>query len=173
MAIEVLLDEKTIKERIKQLSKEIEEYYKGKTDTLHAICVLKGSIHFFSELVLNLNMNVNYSFVHVSSYAGTESSGRIRVKSWVDEPLQGKYVLVVEDIVDTGNTLRYILNYLRKYKPADLKIVALIEKEKYQHGIPIDFVGFRVQDVFLIGYGLDYDEKYRNLPYIGYLKPES
>ncbi|MGJ8455776.1 hypoxanthine phosphoribosyltransferase [Pseudothermotoga sp. U03pept] len=170
MQLKTLFDEKAVRERIKQMAKEIESYYKDKTESLNAICVLKGSVHFFSELVLNIGMDVNYSFVHVSSYAGTESTGRIRVKSWVDETLQGKYVLVVEDIVDTGNTLRYILSYLKKYKPADLKIAALIEKQKYQHGIPIDFVGFKVKDVFLVGYGLDFEEKYRNLPYIGYIE---
>lgn len=170
MQLKVLFDQETVHRKIKDMARQIEDYYRGKTDSICAICILKGSVHFFSELVLNINMNVNYSFVHVSSYAGTESTGRIRVKSWVDEALQGKYVLVVEDIVDTGNTLRYILSYLRKYKPADLKIAALIEKEKYQHGVPIDFVGFRVGDVFLVGYGLDYEEKYRNLPYIGYLE---
>ncbi len=170
MQLKTLFDEKAVRERIKQMAKEIESYYKDKTESLNVICVLKGSVHFFSELVLNIGMDVNYSFVHVSSYAGTESTGRIRVKSWVDETLQGKYVLVVEDIVDTGNTLRYILSYLKKYKPADLKIAALIEKQKYQHGIPIDFVGFKVKDVFLVGYGLDFEEKYRNLPYIGYIE---
>lgn len=170
MQLKVLFDEETVRRKIKDMAQQIENYYRGKTESLCAICILKGSVHFFSELVLNINMNINYSFVHVSSYAGTESTGRIRVKSWVDETLQGKYVLVVEDIVDTGNTLRYILSYLRKYKPADLKIAALIEKEKYQHGIPIDFVGFKVGDIFLVGYGLDYEERYRNLPYIGYLE---
>lgn len=170
MQLKVLYDEETVRRKIKDMAQQIEDYYRGKTESLYAICILKGSVHFFSELVLKINMNVNYSFVHVSSYAGTESTGRIRVKSWVDENLQGKYVLVVEDIVDTGNTLRYILSYLRKYKPADLKIAALIEKEKYEHGIPIDFVGFKVGDIFLVGYGLDYEERYRNLPYVGYIE---
>ncbi len=169
MQLKILYEEFTVKEKIKEMAKEIERYYKDKTDTVYAICVLKGSIHFFSELVLNMNMHVNYSFVHVSSYAGTESTGKIRVKSWVEESLENKYVLVVEDIIDTGNTLRYILNYLKKQRPAELKIAALIEKKKYSHGIPIDFVGFTVGDLFLVGYGLDYEEKYRNLPYIGYI----
>ncbi len=170
MQPKVLFDEEALRRKIKDMARQIETYYRDKTESLYAICILKGSVHFFSELVLNINMNINYSFVHVSSYAGTESTGRVRVKSWVDENLQGKYVLVVEDIVDTGNTLRYILSYLKKYKPADLKIAALIEKEKYQHGIPIDFVGFKVGDIFLVGYGLDYEERYRNLPYIGYME---
>ncbi|MFN3284459.1 MAG: hypoxanthine phosphoribosyltransferase, partial [Pseudothermotoga sp.] len=161
MQPKVLFDEEAVRRKIKDMARQIETYYRGKTESLYAICILKGSVHFFSELVLNINMNINYSFVHVSSYAGMESTGRVRVKSWVDENLQGKYVLVVEDIVDTGNTLKYILSYLKKYKPADLKIAALIEKEKYQHGIPIDFVGFKVGDIFLVGYGLDYEERYR------------
>jgi hypoxanthine phosphoribosyltransferase len=166
----ILFDEGAVRSRISEMGREIEEYYRDKTDSLSAICVLKGSVHFFSELVLSINMNISYSFVHVSSYAGTQSTGRIRVKSWVDEDLAGKHVLVVEDIIDTGNTLRYILAYLRKYKPADLKVVTLIEKQKHDHGIPIDFVGFKVGDLFVVGYGLDYEERYRNLPYIGYLE---
>ncbi|RKX41351.1 MAG: hypoxanthine phosphoribosyltransferase [Thermotogae bacterium] len=170
MELKTLFDEKTIRGRIRSLAKEIESYYKRRTNNLHAVCILKGSIHFFSELVMAIDMDVTYSFIHVSSYAGTESTGRIRVKSWIDESIEGKHVLVVEDVIDTGHTLKYILNYLRRYRPADLKIVTLVEKKKHDHGIPVDFVGFEIGDVFLVGYGLDYNEKYRNLPYLGYLE---
>jgi len=169
--IKVLIDEETLKKRVKELAQEIEEYYKDKTDTIHAVCILKGSIHFFSDLVLNMrNLNVKYSFIHVSSYQGTSSTGRIRVKSWIDESIHDEYVLLVEDIVDTGLTLQHIVRYLKKYNPRDFKIVTLIEKTVHDHGVPLDFVGFRVGDKFLIGYGLDVDEKFRNLPYIGYVE---
>ncbi|KUK33758.1 MAG: Hypoxanthine phosphoribosyltransferase [Thermotoga sp. 47_83] len=169
--IKVLIDEETLKKRIKELAGEIEDYYLGKTDTIHAVCILKGSVHFFSDLMLNIRkLNVKYSFIHVSSYQGTSSTGRIRVKSWIDESIHDEYVLLVEDIVDTGLTLQHIVRYLKKYNPRDFKIVSLIEKTVHDHGIPLDFVGFRVDDKFLVGYGLDIDEKYRNLPYIGYVE---
>jgi hypoxanthine phosphoribosyltransferase len=169
--IKVLIDEETLKKRVKELAQEIEEYYKDKTDTIHAVCILKGSIHFFSDLVLNMrNLNVKYSFIHVSSYQGTSSTGRIRVKSWIDESIHDEYVLLVEDIVDTGLTLQHIVRYLKKYNPRDFKIVTLIEKTVHDHGVPLDFVGFKVGDKFLVGYGLDVDEKFRNLPYIGYVE---
>ncbi|MBZ4662211.1 MAG: hypoxanthine phosphoribosyltransferase [Thermotoga sp.] len=169
--IKVLIDEETLKERIRELAREIEEYYLGKTDTIHAVCILKGSVHFFSDLMLNIRkLNVKYSFIHVSSYQGTSSTGRIRVKSWIDESIHDEYVLLVEDIVDTGLTLQYIVRYLKKYNPRDFRIVSLIEKTVHDHGVPLDFVGFRVDDKFLVGYGLDIDEKYRNLPYIGYVE---
>lgn len=169
--IKVLIDEETLKKRIKELAREIEEYYLGKTDTIHAVCILKGSIHFFSDLMLNIRkLNVKYSFIHVSSYQGTSSTGRIRVKSWIDESIHDEYVLLVEDIVDTGLTLQYIVRYLKKYNPRDFRIVSLIEKTVHDHGVPLDFVGFKMDDKFLVGYGLDIDEKYRNLPYIGYVE---
>ncbi len=166
----VLLDEYTIRRRIKELGEEIGDYYRLKTDSIIAICVLKGSIHFFSELVLNIPLDVYYSFVHVFSYAGTQSTGRIRVNTWLDVPITDKYVLLVEDIIDTGRTVGYILNYLKRYKPRDLKLAALLEKKAHDHGIHIDFLGFQIPDEFVIGFGLDHDGKFRNLPYIGYFE---
>lgn len=168
--IEVLIPAEQIKERVKQMGKEITEYYKYKTDTIHAVCVLKGSIHFFSDLVQNIDLNVEYSFIQVTSYSGVSSTGRIRVKSWIDEPIENKYVIVVEDILDTGLTLSYILDYLRRYRPADLKVVTLLKKLGRHSQINPDFVGFEIEDKFVIGYGLDYNEKYRNLPYVAWVK---
>ncbi|ODN29742.1 hypoxanthine phosphoribosyltransferase [Fervidobacterium thailandense] len=168
--IEVLISSEQIKERVKQMGKEITEYYKDKTDTIHAVCVLKGSIHFFSDLVQNIDLNVEYSFIQVASYSGVSSTGRIRVKSWIDEPIENKYVIVVEDILDTGLTLSYILDYLRRYRPADLKVVTLLKKLGRNSQVTPDFVGFEIEDKFVIGYGLDYNEKYRNLPYVGWVK---
>jgi hypoxanthine phosphoribosyltransferase len=170
--VDVLISNERLKERIRELGRELTEYYKDKTDTLHAVCVLKGSIHFFSELVQNIDMNVEYSFIQVSSYSGVSSTGRVRVKSWIDEPIEGRHVIVVEDILDTGLTLSYVIDYLKRYRPADLKIVTMLKKLGRTSLITPDFTGFEIEDKFVIGYGLDYNEKYRNLPYVGWVRGE-
>ncbi|ONN26846.1 hypoxanthine phosphoribosyltransferase [Thermosipho affectus] len=170
MDLKVLIDQEKLKNRIKELGAEITNYYKEKTDTIHAVCVLKGAIHFFTDLVENIDLNVEYSFIHVSSYSGMESTGRIRVKSWIDEPIESKYVLVVEDILDTGQTLSYILGYLNRYNPKDLKVATLLKKPSKKPIVSADFIGFDIEDKFVVGYGLDFDEKYRNIPYIGYME---
>jgi len=170
--VDVLISNERLKERIRELGRELTEYYKDKTDTLHAVCVLKGSIHFFSELVQNIDMNVEYSFIQVSSYSGVSSTGRVRVKSWIDEPIEGRHVIVVEDILDTGLTLSYVIDYLKRYRPADLKIVTMLKKLGRTSLIAPDFTGFEIEDKFVIGYGLDYNEKYRNLPYVGWVRGE-
>ncbi|WP_082128413.1 hypoxanthine phosphoribosyltransferase [Kosmotoga pacifica] len=167
--LKVLFTKEEIIETVKRLAKEITEYYAPLTDEITAVCILKGSVHFYSDLLKELDLKVRYNFVHVSSYSGTTTTGKVRVKTWVDESLTGKYVLLVEDIVDTGNTLRYIINYIWKQRPADVKLVSLLEKTVHEHGVEIDFVGQKIDDKFVIGYGLDYDEFYRNLPYIGYV----
>ncbi|MDK2885830.1 MAG: hypoxanthine phosphoribosyltransferase [Thermosipho sp. (in: thermotogales)] len=168
--LKILINEEELQSRIKELAKEITDYYKDKTDSIHAVCVLKGAIHFFTDLVKHIDLNVEYSFIHVSSYSGTESTGKIRVKSWIDEPIEKKYVLVVDDILDTGLTLSYILGYLRRYNPEDLKVATLLKKQGRNPAVSADFVGFDIEDKFVIGYGLDFDEKFRNIPYIGYLE---
>ncbi len=167
--IEVLISNEELKKRILELGKEITEFYKDKTNTLHAVCILKGSIHFFSELVQAIDMNIEYSFIQVSSYSGVSSTGRIRVKSWIDEPIENKYVIVVEDILDTGLTLSYVTEYMGRYNPADLRVVTLLKKLNREPKVKADFIGFEIEDKFVIGYGLDYNEKYRNLPYVGWV----
>ncbi len=168
--IKIIYGEEEIRKRIHELAQEITEFYRDKTDTIHAVCVLKGAVHFFSELTLHIDLNVIYSFVHVSSYSGTASTGKIKVKSWMDESMEDKYVLLVEDVIDTGLTVKYIMRYLRKYRPRDIRLAALAEKKAHDHGVTVDFVGFELDDRFLLGYGLDYEEKFRNLPYIGYVE---
>lgn len=170
--LKILYSEEEIDKIVNKLADEITSFYKPITDEIMAICILKGSIHFYSDLLKRLDMNVRYNFVHVSSYAGERSTGKIRVKTWVDESLTGRHVLLIEDIVDTGNTLRYIMNYIWKQKPATVKLVSLFEKTVHDHGVNIDFVGEKIGDKFIIGYGLDYDELYRNLPYVGYVEAE-
>ncbi len=166
----VLYSREQLQERIKKLGKEITQSYKPLTKEIVAICVLKGAVHFFSDLVLEIGMDVSYSFVQVSSYSGAGTTERVRVKSWLDESITGKHILVVEDIVDTGITLNYILKYFSKYDPASLKVVTLFEKQAHRKiEIPVDFVGFHIEDKFILGYGFDYDQKHRNLPYVGYV----
>ena len=165
----LLHSEEEIRGRIKEMARIIEDYYSPLTDRIIAVCVLKGAIHFFSELVLNLNMDVLYSFIHVSSYSGTKSSGRIKVNYWIDRSIRDEYVLVVEDILDTGLTLSYILKYLKKLSPKDLKLATLYRKVG-KSDIEPDFVGFNIEDKFIIGYGLDYEEIYRNLSHVNYFE---
>ncbi len=166
----VLYTREQLQKRTKELAKEITDFYKPMTDEIVAVCVLKGAVHFFSDLVLEVGLNVAYSFVQVSSYSGQKSTERVRVKSWLDESITNKHILVVEDIVDTAVTLNYILRYFSKYEPASLKVATLFEKRAHRKiEIPIDFVGFSIEDKFVVGYGFDYDQKYRNIPYVGYL----
>ncbi len=166
----ILYTKEQLEERIKELGKEITNFYQPMTNEIVAVCVLKGAVHFFSDLVLEIGINVSYSFVQVSSYAGKGSTERVRVKSWLDESITNKHILVVEDIVDTGITLNYILKYFSKYDPASLKVATLFEKHAHRKiETPIDFVGFSIEDKFIVGYGFDYDQKYRNVPYVGYL----
>ena len=170
MAIKTLISEEELEQKVKDLGNKITNHYKEKTDEIVALCVLKGSINFYSDLVKRIDLNVLYNFIQVSSYSGTNTTGRIKVKSWVEESLEGKHVLIVEDVVDTGNTLKYIVKYLERQNPASIEIASIVVKNVYPHGINVKFPGFDIGDYFIIGYGLDYDEKYRNLPYIGYIE---
>ncbi len=166
----ILYTKEQLQERTKELGKQITDFYKPMTNEIVAVCVLKGAVHFFSDLVLEIGLDVSYSFVQVSSYVGKGSTERVRVKSWLDESITNKHILVVEDIVDTGITLNYILKYFSKYDPASLKVATLFEKRAHRKiETPIDFVGFSIEDKFIVGYGFDYDQKYRNIPYVGYL----
>jgi hypoxanthine phosphoribosyltransferase len=170
MELKTLISKEQLDNKVRELGKAISDYYKPKTNELFGVCVLKGSVNFYSDLVKNIDMDVIYNFIQVSSYSGKSTTGRIKVKSWLEESLENKHVLIVEDIVDTGATLRYIIKYLEKQNPASIEIASLVVKSQNQNGIDVRFPGFDVGDYFIIGYGLDYDEKYRNLPYIGYLE---
>lgn len=169
--LKVLLTEEQILQKAKELGVKITEYYKDIDDEIIAVCALKGSIHFFSDLVKNIDHDMKYYFVRVSSYhGGTSSTGSITVNSWTNEPLEGKHILIVEDIVDTGNTIRFLMNEIKKQNPASLKLTSLLVKNAHDHGINVDFPGFEIDNYFVIGYGLDYEEKYRNIPFIGYIE---
>ncbi len=167
--IKVLIDAKQLEERIKELEKQIEEDYKGKEIVL--IGLLKGSIMFMAELAKNITNDVQLDFMDVSSYAGTESTGIIKINKDIRDSVEGKDVIIVEDIIDTGRTLTYILEYLKQKSPNSIKIATLLSKPSRRVvKLDADYTGFEIEDKFVIGYGLDYDEKYRNLPYIGYLE---
>jgi len=165
--IKVLLTEEEVDTRIHELAEEISRDYEGKK--IHLICVLKGGAFFMCELAKRITVPVSLDFMSVSSYGGaTTSSGVVRFVKDLDEPLDGKDVLVVEDIVDTGHTLNFLLKNLWERKPASLKLCTLLDKpERRLVDVSVDYTGFQIPDEFVVGYGLDVDQKYRNLPYIG------
>lgn len=169
---EVLLDENTIITKIKEIGESISRDYRGKELVL--VGVLKGSVMFMSDLMKNITIPCCMDFMAVSSYgAATETSGIVRILKDLDYQIEGKHVLVVEDIIDSGVTLKYLIEYLRSRKPASLEIACLLNKpERRRVEIEVKYEGFKVPDYFLVGYGLDYAEKYRNLPYVGILKEE-
>jgi len=165
--IENLIDRKTVENRIKELAKQIEKDYAG--EELYCVGLLKGSVVFLSDLVKEINSPVIIDFMSVSSYGSeTVSSGDVKILKDTDLDLRGKHVLIVEDIIDTGLTLEHVIKYFKESKGVKtLKTCTLLSKpERRKVNIDIDYVGFDVPDKFVIGYGLDYDQKYRNLPYI-------
>jgi hypoxanthine phosphoribosyltransferase len=165
--IENLIDRKTVENRIKELAKQIEKDYAG--EEVYCVGLLKGSVVFLSDLVKEINSPVVIDFMSVSSYGSeTVSSGDVKILKDTDLDLRGKHVLIVEDIIDTGLTLEHVIRYFKESKGVKtLKTCTLLSKpERRKVNIDIDYVGFDVPDKFVIGYGLDYDQKYRNLPYI-------
>ena len=162
----ILIDEKTLQKRIKQLAEQITNDFNGQKITL--LCILKGSLYFFADLTKRIDLDSEIEFVRISSYVGEKSTGKISLKLDTDEKVTGKNVLVVEDIIDTGRTLSYLMSYLRKQKPKSLKLCTLLDKPEGREvdDIKVDYVGFTIPDRFVIGYGLDLDQKYRNLPEI-------
>ena len=165
--IEKLIDEREVSEGIKSLAESINRDYRG--ESIRLVCILKGGVFFMTELAKHLSSEVTMDFMSVSSYgAGTESSGVVKIIKDLDESIEGENVLVVEDIVDTGNTLSYLMDLLRDRKPKTIKLCTLLDKpSRRTRDIKADYVAFTIPDKFVVGYGLDYDQKYRNLPYIG------
>ena len=165
--VEVLISEEDVNKRIREIGEAISKDYAGKS--VHLVCVLKGGSFFMCELAKRIDLNVSLDFMSVSSYgAGTKSSGVVRIVKDLDEPLEGKDVIVVEDIIDSGRTLSYLMALLKDRHPASLKLCTLLDKpERRVVDVDVDYTGFKVPDVFVVGYGLDYDQVYRNLPYIG------
>jgi hypoxanthine phosphoribosyltransferase len=168
---EILLDEGTILRRVQELATKLTADYVDRDPVL--VSVLKGSLVFLADLMRGMEMPMSIDLMEVSSYgSGTESSGQVRIIKDLSKPIEGRHVIVVEDIIDTGLTLNYLLKYLGDKGPASVKVVCLLDKPARRLAeIPIDYRGFTIPDRFVIGYGLDYDERYRNLPYVGVLKP--
>lgn len=169
---EILISEKEIESKCRELGKAISEDYKGKD--LICIGILKGSIMFMADLMKYITVRVEMDFMAVSSYGmEAQSSGVVKILKDLDANIEGKHVLIVEDIIDTGNTLKYLTEYLLGRKAASVEIVCLLNKKvKRVSDIKVKYSGFECPDEFIIGYGIDYAEKYRNLPYIASLKEE-
>lgn len=165
--IKVMIPEEEVDAKIRELAEKISKDYEGKQ--VHLVCILKGSVFFTCELAKRITVPVSMDFMSVSSYGdGTKSSGVVRIAKDLDETLEGKDVLVIEDIIDSGRTLSYLLEVLGKRNPASMKLCTLLDKpDRRTHEVHVDYVGFNIPDEFVVGYGLDYAQKYRNLPYIG------
>lgn len=168
--IEVLLTEQEVDDRIQAIGNQISRDYAGKQ--VHLVCVLKGGSFFLCELAKRITVPVSLDFMSVSSYGSdTKSSGVIKIVKDLDESLKDKDVIVVEDIVDSGRTLSYLLEMLKARGPKSLALCTLLDKpERRVVEVNVDYTGFRIPDEFVVGYGLDYDQRYRNLPYIGIVK---
>lgn len=168
--IKELISEKDVDEKIRILGEQISKDYEGKE--VHLICVLKGSIFFTCELAKHISVPVTLDFMSVSSYGNEKnSSGVVRIVKDLDENIEGKEVIVIEDIVDTGRTLSYLLQLLQERHPKSLALCTLLDKpERRTHEVEVDYTGFQIPDEFVVGYGLDYAQKYRNLPYVGVVK---
>ncbi len=169
---EILITEEELQRRIAELGKEVAKDYDGKTPIF--VGVLKGAIMFFADMVRATPIPCEYDFMAVSSYgAATISSGKINLIKDLSADIKGRHVVILEDILDTGNTLRFVADHLMEKEPASLKICTLLDKPSRRTApIEADYIGFTIPNQFVVGYGLDYDEVYRNLPYVGILKPE-
>ena len=166
--IRVLISEEDVNKKISEVASQISRDYEGKQ--VHLICILKGGVFFTCELAKRLTIPVSLDFMSVSSYgAGTKSSGVVKIIKDLDEPLEGKHVVIVEDIIDSGRTLSYLLEILKKRGPKDIRLCTLLDKpeRRVKKQVKVDYTCFTIPDEFVVGYGLDYDQKYRNLPYIG------
>lgn len=170
--VKVLLTEQEVNARIKEIGAQISKDYEGKK--VHLICVLKGGSFFMCELAKRITVPVSLDFMSVSSYGGeTSSSGVVKIVKDLDEPLEGKDVIVVEDIVDSGRTLSYLMAMLKDRGPKSLRLCTLLDKpDRRVIDVKVDYTGYQIPDHFVVGYGLDYDQKYRNLPYIGIVEFE-
>ena len=170
--IRVLLTEEEVNAKISEIADQISRDYEGKE--VHLICILKGGVFFTCELAKRITVPVSLDFMSVASYGdGTKSSGVVKVIKDLDEAIEGKHVLVVEDIVDSGRTLSYLLENLRRRNPKSLKLCTLLDKpERRVTEVHVDYTGFEIPDEFVVGCGLDYQQRHRNLPYVGVVELE-
>ena len=169
--IHTLIPEEEVEKRICEIAAQISKDYEGKS--VHLICILKGSVLFMSELANRITVPVTMDFMSCSSYgSGTVSKGIVKIAKDLDEPIEGRDALIVEDIIDSGNTLSYLIEILGKRKPASLRLCTLLDKpsRRVHHEVKVDYTCFQIEDLFVVGYGLDYDQRYRNLPYVGVIE---
>jgi hypoxanthine phosphoribosyltransferase len=172
MPVEVMLSAEDLQSRIREMADDIDKTLQGEVPIL--VAVLKGSVHFFSDLARAMETDAELDFMQTSSYHGGKSStGVVQIRKDLDINIEGRHVVVVEDIVDTGTTLSYLLELLETRHPKSLRVAALLSKpEARTTDVRIDFLGFDIRNEFVVGYGLDYDERFRNLPYVGILRDE-
>ena len=171
--LKVLITEEQIRQRIQELGEELTRDYRDKDPII--VGVLKGVVVFYADMIRQIKTPCQMDFMWISSYEGTTSTGNMVVKRDVGSDIKGRHVLILEDIFDTGNSLEFTVNHLKEKNPASIKICTLLDKpERRREGVTLkaDYVGFTIPNAFVVGYGLDYNEKYRNLPYVGILKPE-
>lgn len=169
--VSVMIPEEEVDKRIREIAAQITKDYAG--EELKLICILKGSVFFTTELAKRIDLPVKLDFMSVSSYEGTESTGRIKIVKDLDDSIAGDNVIVIEDIVDSGRTLSFLLDMLMNRKPKSLRLCTLLDKpDRRVIDVDVDYTGFRIPDEFVVGYGLDYDQRYRSLPYIGILHLE-
>ena len=161
--INILINKAKLEKRIEEMGKQIQKDYEGKE--LVFVGILKGSVMFMTELAKNIKMNVAIDFMDVSSYEGTESTGNVKINKDIRDTIEGKDIIIVEDIIDTGRTLTYVKEYLKQKNPNSIKIATMLSKpSKRIMEMEVEYIGFAIEDKFVVGYGLDYNEKYRNLP---------
>ena len=169
----ILITEEQIQAKIKELGEILTEEYAGKNPVI--VGVLKGVVVFYADMIRHINTPCQMDFMWITSYAGTESTGKMLVRQDLSNNIEGRHVLILEDIFDTGNSLEFTVNHLKSMNPASLKICTFLDKpERRREGVTVkaDYTGFTIPNEFVVGYGLDFNEHYRNLPYIGVLKPE-
>ncbi len=166
----ILISEEELRNRVAELGRQITEDYKG--EEILIIGVLRGAFVFMADLARNIDLPMSVDFMCVSSYGGgTETTGNVKILKDLDDDIEGKHVIIAEDILDSGVTLSNLMELLKKRKPASIKIASLLDKPaRHRTQLKLDYCGFVIPDEFIVGYGLDYDQKYRNLPYIGILK---
>ena len=171
---EILLTEEQIQTRIRELGKILSEEYAGKDPIV--VGVLKGVVVFYADMIRHINVPCQMDFMYVSSYAGTDSTGKMNLKKDLSADVRGRHVLILEDIFDTGNSLDFVCKHILEKEPASLKVCTLLDKPERRNPnvtVKADYVGFEIPNAFVVGYGLDFNEHYRNLPYVGILKPEA
>lgn len=170
-SISVYLTEAQLNQRIAEIGAQITERFRG--ESVYLVCILKGSVFFAAELAKRIELPMTMDFMQVSSYgSGTESSGVVRIRKDLEHPIEGENVILVEDIIDSGNTMNCLLPLLQERKPRSLTLCTLLDKPERRvvQGLKVDYTGFVIPDRFVVGFGLDYDQRYRNLPYIGFVE---